>query len=70
MLALVFISAAGSVALARHGAVSVPHLIGTTVGLASGAFVGARFTRRLPRDILRGAIVAIPFIAGATLLFA
>ena len=69
MLTLVFISAAGSVALARHGDVSVPHLVGTTLGLASGAYVGARFTRRVRREVLRVAVVAVPFVAGAMLLF-
>jgi uncharacterized protein len=69
MLTLVFISASGSVTLARHGDVSPPHLVGLTIGLASGAYVGARFTRRAPRRVLRGAVVAIPFIAGAMLLF-
>jgi len=69
MLTLIFISAAGSLALARHGDVSLPHLIGTTLGLASGAYLGARFTRRAPRPLLRLAIVAIPFLAGAVLIF-
>lgn len=69
MLALVFISAAGSIAMARHGDVSLPHLIGLTLGLASGAFIGARFTRRMPRQVLRVAVVAVPVVAGAMLLF-
>jgi uncharacterized protein len=69
MLVLVFISASGGAALARHGDVSVPHLVGLTIGLASGAYIGARFTRRAPRRVLRSAVVAIPFIAGAILLF-
>jgi uncharacterized membrane protein YfcA len=69
MMALVFISAAGGLAMARHGDVSPPHLIGLTVGLASGAYFGARFTRRAPRRVLRGAVVAVPFIAGAMILF-
>ncbi len=69
MLALVLISAAGGVAMARHGDVSLPHLVGLTIGLASGAYFGARFTRRAPRSILRGTVIAVPFIAGAMLLF-
>jgi uncharacterized membrane protein YfcA len=69
MLTLVFISAAGGSALARHGDVSAPHLIGLTIGLASGAYFGARFTRRAPREVLRFAVVAIPFAAGAMILF-
>jgi uncharacterized protein len=69
MFALVFISASGALALARHGDVSLTYLLGTTVGLASGAFFGARYTRRAPRVLLRGAVVAIPVLAGALLIF-
>jgi uncharacterized membrane protein YfcA len=69
MLILVFISASGGAALARHGDVSLPHLVGLTIGLASGAFIGARFTRRAPRRLLRSAVVTIPFVAGSMLLF-
>ena len=69
MLALVFISAAGGLAMARHGDVSTPHLIGLTMGLGSGAYIGARFTRRAPRMVLRASVVTIPFVAGSMLLF-
>jgi uncharacterized protein len=69
MLVLVFISASGGAALARHGDVSMPHLLGLTIGLASGAYIGARFTRRAPRRLLRSAVITIPFVAGAMLLF-
>ncbi|MFN8590762.1 MAG: sulfite exporter TauE/SafE family protein [Thermomicrobiales bacterium] len=69
MLTLVFISASGGIAMARHGDVSPPHLIGLTAGLASGAYLGARFTKRAPKEILRGAVVVVPFVAGAMLLF-
>ncbi len=69
MMALVFISAAGGVAMARHGDVSGPHLVGLTIGLASGAYIGARFTRRAPRQVLRVAVVAVPITAGAMMLF-
>jgi uncharacterized protein len=69
MLVLVFVSASGGAALARHGDVSMPHLLGLTIGLASGAYIGARFTRRAPRRLLRWAVVTIPFVAGSMLLF-
>jgi uncharacterized membrane protein YfcA len=69
MLTLVFVSAAGGLAMARHGDVSLPHLLGLTIGLGSGAYLGARLTRRAPRQVLRGAVVIIPFVAGAMLLF-
>ena len=69
MLALVFISASGGAAMARHGDVSLPHLVGLTIGLGVGAFVVARFTRRAPRSFLRAAVILVPFVAGAMLLF-
>jgi len=69
MLALVFISAAGGTAMARHGDVSLPHLIGLTIGLGIGAFVGARYTRRAPRSFLRAAVILVPLVAGGMLLF-
>ena len=68
MMTLVFISLSGSISLALHGEVSVPHLVGTTVGLASGSFFGARYTRRASPRVLRFAVVATPFIAGAMLI--
>ena len=69
MMALIFISGAGGVAMGQNGDVSVPHLIGLTIGLGSGAYIGARFTRRAPRPLLRATVVTIPFVAGAMLLF-
>jgi uncharacterized protein len=69
MLVLVFTSASGEAALARHGDVSMPHLLGLTIGSAPGAYIGARFTRRAPRRLLRSAVITIPFVAEAMLLF-
>ncbi len=69
MLTLVFISASGTVVLARHGDVSVPYLIGAVAGLAAGSFVGARYTRRARREVLRVAVVVVPVVAGGMLLF-
>lgn len=69
MLALIFISASGAVAMARHGDVSLPHLLGLTIGLGGGAFLGARYTRRAPRAVLRVTVIAVPIVAGAMLLF-
>ncbi len=69
MLALIFISASGSLALARHGDVSVDHLIGATIGMMAGTYVGAKLTRRAPVNALRVAIVATPFVAGTLLIF-
>lgn len=68
MLALVFISLSGSLALARHGDVSVEHLIGATIGMMAGTYAGAKLTRRAPVHLLRLALVATPFLAGTLLI--
>lgn len=68
MLALIFISLSGSLTLASHGEVSVPHLVGATIGMTSGSYTGAKLTRRAPLRVLRAAIVLTPFIAGTLLL--
>lgn len=68
MLALVFISLGGSIALASHGDVSGRHLIGATIGMTIGSYIGAKFTRRAPIRVLRAAIVLTPFIAGTLLI--
>jgi uncharacterized membrane protein YfcA len=68
MLALIFISLSGSVALASHGQVSLPHLVGATIGMTAGSYTGAKLTRRAPLVVLRAAIVLTPFIAGTLLI--
>jgi uncharacterized protein len=69
MLTLVFISGAASAVLARGGDVSLRHLVGAVIGLSIGTFIGARFTKRAPRVVLRVTVVAVPVTAGAMLLF-
>lgn len=69
MWALVFISASAATVLASHGDISGSHLIGSLIGLSAGTFLGAKLTRRLPVRILRIAIVAVPVVAGAMVIF-
>ncbi len=69
MLALVFISLSGSMALARHGDVSYEHLLGVTIGMTAGSYAGAKLTGRAPVNVLRTAIVITPFLAGTLLIF-
>jgi uncharacterized protein len=68
MLALIFISLSGSLALASHGQVSVPHLVGATIGMTAGSYAGAKLTRRAPIPVLRAALVLTPFISGTFLI--
>jgi uncharacterized membrane protein YfcA len=70
MLTLIFISLSGSAALARHGDVSFEHLVGVTIGMTAGSYVGAKWTRRAPVEVLRVAIVITPFVAGTLLILA
>ncbi|CAN5844602.1 sulfite exporter TauE/SafE family protein [soil metagenome] len=69
MWALVFISASAAVVLARHGDVSWPHLVGSVVGLSLGSYCGAKLTARAPVRVLRIAVVVVPFVAGAMVIF-
>lgn len=69
MLALVFISLGGSIALARHGDVSYEHLLGVTIGMMAGSYAGAKLTGRASAQVLRWAIVITPFVAGTLLVF-
>lgn len=68
MLTLVFISTSSTLVLAHHGDVSLPYLAGAVAGLCGGSFLGARFTRRAPRRLLRLAVVLVPMVAGGLLL--
>ncbi len=69
MMALIFISLSGSLALAFHGDVSWTHMIGVAIGMTAGSFVGAKLTRRAPPAVLRVAVIATPFVAGTMLIF-
>ncbi len=68
MLVLMFVSSSAALTFLAAGNVSGPHLVGTVVGLSSGSFIGARYTRRAPLIVLRVALVATPVFAGALLL--
>lgn len=68
MLALSLISLSGSAALATQGNVRWLYLVGVIAGMTSGSYVGAKFTRRAPVNVLRWAIILTPFVAGTMLL--
>lgn len=70
MLTLVFISGSAATVLAQHGAISFPHLSGAVIGMSTGAWFGAKFTRNAPPILLRVAVVGVPVLAGSLLLFA
>ena len=69
MWSLVFIAASGATVLASHGDVSAPHLVGALMGLSTGSFTGAKLTGRAPVAVLRRAVILVPVLAGAMVLF-
>lgn len=69
MLTLVFISGSAATVLARHGDISGQHFVAAVIGLSTGSYLGAKFTARAPYRLLRGTVVAVPFVAGAMVLF-
>lgn len=69
MLTLVFISGSAAAVLARHGDVSVRYLVTGVLGLSTGTYLGAKFTARAPYFVLRTAVVLVPIVAGAMVLF-
>jgi uncharacterized membrane protein YfcA len=69
MLTLVFISGSAATVLARHGDVSMKHLVAAVFGLSAGSYLGAKFTARAPYRVLRATVVLVPVIAGAMVLF-
>ena len=70
MLALALMSLSGAVRFAQGGQVSAGLLASVLLGLVVGSFVGAKFTKRAPRWLVRTGLIATPFLAGALLILA
>lgn len=70
MFALGLTSFTGAVRFAQGGMVDPALLASVIAGLSVGSFIGAKFTRRAPRRLVRGALIATPFVAGSLLVMA
>lgn len=70
MFALALMSLTGALRFAQGGQVSPGLLASVVLGLATGSFVGAKFTKRAPRWLVRGAMVATPVTSGMLLVVA
>ncbi len=70
MLALALMSLAGALRFAQGGNVNPGLLVSVVLGLSTGSFVGAKFTKRAPRQLIRVAMVVTPILAGSLLLVA
>ncbi len=70
MFALSFMSLTGAIRFAQGGQITLELLAGVVLGLSTGSFVGAKFTRRAPRRLVRVAMIVTPIMAGSLLLVA
>lgn len=69
MFALALSSLTGAIRFALAGQFDVGLLAGVVLGLSTGTFVGAKFTRRAPRWLVKYALISTPVTAGALLVF-
>lgn len=68
MLVIVPIAIGGGAGFSTEGFLNVPLLVEVLVGTMVGAYIGAKFTNLLPRNVLKTAMVLVPFISGLLLL--
>lgn len=69
MLVILPIALLGGIGYLITGYLDVGLFIHVTIGLMTGAYIGAKFTKRLPAVILKIAMVTVPTIGGMLLLF-
>jgi uncharacterized membrane protein YfcA len=69
MLVILPIALLGGLGYLTAGFLDVTLLLKVTTGLMAGAYVGAKFTKRLDPSILKISMVGIPIFGGILLLF-
>jgi len=68
MLVILPIALLGGIGYMFAGHLDISLLLQVTTGLMCGAYLGAKFTKRLPPIILKTASVVIPFLGGLLLI--
>ena len=68
MLIIIPIAFAGGVSYYQLGYLDLQLLLGVVVGTMLGAYIGAKFTSRVPASYLKTAMVAFPMIGSALLV--
>ena len=69
MLVILPIALLGGLSYSTSGYLDVTLLIKVTIGLITGTYIGAKFTKRLQPAILKTAMVALPVAGGLLLMF-
>ena len=67
MLVILPIALLGGLGYMVGGYLDVPLLLKVTIGLMTGAYIGAKFTKRLPPAVLKTAMVLVPILGGLML---
>ena len=69
MLVTFPIALMGGIGYLSAGYLDMHLFVQVVIGLMTGSYIGSKFTRRLPTAVLKIAMVAIPIVGGALLLF-
>ena len=69
MLVILPIALLGGVGYLTAGYLDVTLLVKVTIGLMTGAYIGAKYTKRLAPAVLKVAMVAVPILGGILLVF-
>jgi len=69
MLIIMPIALLGGLGYLTAGYLDISLLLKVTIGLMTGAYVGAKFTKRLDPSILKVSMVSVPIFGGILLLF-
>lgn len=68
MFALGVMSLTGAIRFAQGGQFDAGLLAAVVVGISAGSYIGAKFTRRAPRQLVRSALIMTPLVAGSLLV--
>ncbi len=68
MFVLIPISFLGALGFAQAGFIDITLLVQVVAGTMIGSFIGAKFTRLAPVQVLRTVIILLPIFGGILLL--
>ena len=69
MLVIVPTAIAGAIGYYHAGYLDFPLLAEVALGMVLGTYVGAKFTRRVPQNVLKSAMVLVPVVGASIMLW-